>query len=135
VSETVIGAYPDAERAVAALAPRAAARRAAVLPRSAVDDEARLALRDAGIECLTTLDAGGPAEAAWLARELADAEGWMLADGAVAPRPPRVRGRGTWSAGTSYAWRLALSPPTVRSRGSTEPATTSPRSTCSGRAA
>jgi adenine phosphoribosyltransferase len=82
VSETVIGAYPDAERAVAALAPRAAARRAAVLPRSAVDDEARLALRDAGVECLTTLDAGGPAEAAWLARELADAEGWMLADGA-----------------------------------------------------
>ena len=82
MSEIVIGAYADAERAVAALGPRPAARRAAVLPRGAVGDEARVGLREAGIECLTTLDAGGPAEAAWLARELADAEGWTLADGA-----------------------------------------------------
>src|SRR5262249_45570354 len=82
VSEIVIGAYAHAEPAGAALAPRPAFRRAAVLPRGAVGDEGGVALRDAGIECLTTLDAGGPAEASWLARELADAEGWALADGA-----------------------------------------------------
>jgi adenine phosphoribosyltransferase len=77
-----IGAYPDAGRAVAALGSRAPARRAAVLPRDVMGDDARLALRDAGIECLTTLDGGGIADAAWLARELADTQGWRLAEGA-----------------------------------------------------
>ena len=80
----VIGAYADVERAVAALGGAAEARRAAVLPRDAVGDEARLALRDAGVECLTTLAGGGPSEAAWLARELAAAQGWRLADAAGA---------------------------------------------------
>jgi adenine phosphoribosyltransferase len=79
----VIGAYPDAGRAVGALGGDSGARRAAVLPRDAVDDDARLTLRDAGIECLTTLDGGGPADAAWLARELAESQGWRLAAGAA----------------------------------------------------
>jgi adenine phosphoribosyltransferase len=79
----VIGAYPDAGRAVVALGGDSGARRAAVLPRDAVDDDARLTLRDAGIECLTTLDGGGPADAAWLARELAESQGWRLAAGAA----------------------------------------------------
>ena len=82
-SPVIIGAYADATRAVAALGGRADARPAAVLPRGVVDDDARLALRDAGIECLTTLEGGGPAEAGWLARELADTQGWRLADGNV----------------------------------------------------
>lgn len=82
MSGVVIGAYADAAPAVAALSAAPEPRRAAVLPRSAVGDEARLALRDAGVECLTTLDGGGPADAAWLARELAEAQGWRLMDGA-----------------------------------------------------
>jgi len=68
----VIGAFADAEQAVAALGAGTIARRAAVLPRAAVSDGARLALRDAGIECLTTLEGGGLAEARGLARELAE---------------------------------------------------------------
>lgn len=79
--EVVIGAFADAEQAVAALAAGGGARPAAVLPRAAVSDSARLALRDAGIECLTTLDGGGLAEARGLARELAEVQGWRLADG------------------------------------------------------
>ena len=78
-------AYPDAGRAVVALGGESGARRAAVLPRDAVGDDARLALRDAGIECLTTLEGGGPADAAWLARELAESQGWRLAAGAPGP--------------------------------------------------
>lgn len=91
----VIGAYPDAGRAVAALGGESGARRAAVLPRDAVGDDARLALRDAGIECLTTLEGGRPADAAWLARELAESQGWRLADGAdgaTGPAPGDVVG-------------------------------------------
>jgi adenine phosphoribosyltransferase len=84
MSGVVIGAYADAARAVAALSATPEPRRAAVLPRSAVGDEARLALRDAGVECLTTLDGGGPVDAAWLAHELAEAQGWRLMDGAGA---------------------------------------------------
>ena len=84
MSGIVIGAYADAGHAVAALGAAPEPRRAAVLPRGAVGDEARLALRDAGVECLTTLDRGGPADAAWLARELAEAQGWRLIDGAGA---------------------------------------------------
>jgi adenine phosphoribosyltransferase len=78
----VIGAYPDAARAVAALGGVADARRAAALPRDAVGDEARLALRDAGIECLTTLEGGGLTDAVWLARELAESQDWRLTDAA-----------------------------------------------------
>ena len=126
----MIGAFADAERAVAALGGRADTRRAAVLPRAAVSDGARLALRDAGIECLTTLEGGGLAEARGLARELAEMQGWRLveggADGAAAAPPA------TWSAGTSCASR-APSPPTGRSPGSTTRASTSPRSICSAR--
>ncbi|HKZ05469.1 MAG TPA: phosphoribosyltransferase family protein [Methylomirabilota bacterium] len=86
MSGVVIGAYADAAHAVAALGGAAEPRRAAVLPRGAVGDGARLALRDAGIECLTTLEEGGPADAAWLARELAEAQGWRLMDGADGDR-------------------------------------------------
>ncbi len=84
VSDTppvVIGAFADAERAAATLGAGTGARRAAVLPRAAVSDGGRLALRDAGIECLTTLEGGGLAEARGLARELAEVQGWRLADG------------------------------------------------------
>jgi len=54
----VIGAYEDAASAVQALAHAGGKRPAAVLPRAAVDDEARLRLRRAQVECLTTLDGG-----------------------------------------------------------------------------
>lgn len=72
----VIGAHADAAAAVAALSPLPGRRRAAVLPRGAVDDQARVLLRRADIECLSTLDGGEIQAAEWLARELADAEGW-----------------------------------------------------------
>jgi len=79
----VVGAYADAAAAAAALPPLPRRRRAAVLPRAAVDDQARLLLRQADIECLSTLDGGDLRAAEWLARELAEAEGWEPAD----PRP------------------------------------------------
>jgi len=76
----VIGAWADAAQALSALDGVKADRRAAVLPRTGVGDEARLALRDAGLECVTTLDGGGLPEARSLARELADSQGWELLD-------------------------------------------------------
>jgi adenine phosphoribosyltransferase len=75
-----IGVYADARAAVAALSPAQGTRCAAVLPRAAVDDRARVLLRQADIECLSTLDGGGLADAAWLAQELAEAEGWAMAE-------------------------------------------------------
>jgi adenine phosphoribosyltransferase len=46
------------------------------------------------VECLTTLDGGGAADAAWLARELAESQGWRLAEGAAGEGggPPRDPG-------------------------------------------
>jgi len=52
-------------------ATRARQAPAAVLPRGAVDDEARLGLRKAQVECLTTLDGGDMDAARWLAATLA----------------------------------------------------------------
>jgi adenine/guanine phosphoribosyltransferase-like PRPP-binding protein len=80
VASVVIGAYEDAATAVADLAAASGKRRAAVLPRAAVDDEARVRLRQAQIECLTTLDGGDLSAARWLASTLAEAEGWEQAE-------------------------------------------------------
>ena len=76
----VVGAYEDAASAVEALAQVGGKRPAAVLPRGAVDDEARLRLRQAQVECLTTLDGGDMDAARWLAATLAQAQGWEPAD-------------------------------------------------------
>jgi adenine/guanine phosphoribosyltransferase-like PRPP-binding protein len=65
---------------VEALARAGGKRPAAVLPRGAVDDEARLRLRQAQVECLTTLDGGDMDAARWLAATLAQAQGWEPAD-------------------------------------------------------
>lgn len=81
----VIGAYGDAATAVAALAAARAERRAAVLPRASLDDQARLLLRQAQVECLSTLEGGDMAAAQWLAHELAEAEGWERADARPGP--------------------------------------------------
>jgi adenine phosphoribosyltransferase len=81
----VIGAYEDAAAAVEALAHAGGKRPAAVLPRAAVDDEARLRLRQAQVECLTTLDGGDVDAARWLAATLAQTQGWEPADSRRAP--------------------------------------------------
>ncbi|HSE04835.1 MAG TPA: phosphoribosyltransferase family protein [Methylomirabilota bacterium] len=86
MTPVVVGAYEDGAAAVAGLAAAGGKRRAAVLPRAAVDDEARVRLRQAQVECLTTLDGGDLAAARWLASTLAAAEGWETID--VAPPPP-----------------------------------------------
>ncbi len=80
-----IGAYADAPAAVEALSGIESGRRAAVLPRGAVDDQARVLLRRAEIECLSTLDGAGLEDARWLARELGESEGWAMADPPSAP--------------------------------------------------
>ncbi|HKW92440.1 MAG TPA: phosphoribosyltransferase family protein, partial [Methylomirabilota bacterium] len=49
------------------------------LPHAAVDDEARVRLRQAQVECLSTLEGGDLADARWLAATLAEAEGWERA--------------------------------------------------------
>jgi adenine/guanine phosphoribosyltransferase-like PRPP-binding protein len=85
MTDVVIGAYEDAAAALAGLASAGAARRAAVLPRPAVDDEARVRLRQAEVECLSTLDDGDLAAARRLADALAAAEGWERADAGAAP--------------------------------------------------
>jgi adenine phosphoribosyltransferase len=81
--EITIGGYTDAASAIAALGPVRGRRRAAVLPRSAVDDQARVLLRRSDIECLSTLDGRALGDARWLADTLAQSEGWELAS----PRP------------------------------------------------
>ncbi|MCI0545924.1 MAG: hypothetical protein L0027_01415 [Candidatus Rokubacteria bacterium] len=81
----VIGSYDTAQDAVAALAGVDAERRAAALPYAALDDAGRLLLRETEIECIATLEGESPADAAWLARELAEAQGWALTGGAAAP--------------------------------------------------
>jgi adenine phosphoribosyltransferase len=86
VTAVVVGAYPDAAAAVAALGSAGGKRRAAVLPRAAVDDEARVRLRRAQVECLSTLEGGDLRAARWLAATLAGAEGWEGGD--VAPAAP-----------------------------------------------
>ena len=85
MTAVVVGAYEDAAIAVAALAPAGGKRRAAVLPRAAVDDEARVRLRQAQVECLSTLDGGDLAAARRLAAALAEAEGWERVDTPPAP--------------------------------------------------
>jgi adenine/guanine phosphoribosyltransferase-like PRPP-binding protein len=97
VAAVIIGAYEDAATAVADLAAAGGKRRAAVLPRAAVDDEARVRLRQAQVECLSTLDGGDLAAAHWLASTLAEAEGWertepRSAPAAGAPAPGDVIG-------------------------------------------
>ncbi|MGH7373443.1 MAG: phosphoribosyltransferase family protein [Candidatus Rokuibacteriota bacterium] len=89
MASVVIGAYEDAATAVAELAAAGGKRRAAVLPRAAVDDEARVRLRQAQIECLSTLDGGDLSAARWLASTLAEAEGWEQAE----PRPASAAGQ------------------------------------------
>ena len=81
----VIGAYEDAAAAVEALAHTGGKRPAAVLPRAAVDDEARVRLRQAQVECLATLDGGDMDAARWLAATLAQSQGWEPADSRRAP--------------------------------------------------
>jgi adenine phosphoribosyltransferase len=85
VTAVIVGAYEDAAAALAALPPAGAQRRGAVLPRAAVDDEARVRLRQAQVECLSTLDGGDLAAARRLAATLAEAEGWERADAASSP--------------------------------------------------
>ena len=85
MAAVVIGAYEDAATAVADLAAAGGKRRAAVLPRAAVDDEARVRLRQAQIECLSTLDGGDLGAARWLASTLAEAEGWERTGPRLAP--------------------------------------------------
>lgn len=85
VTAVIVGAYEDAATAIAALGPAGAKRRAAVLPREAVDDEARVRLRQAQVECLSTLEGGDLSTARGLATALAEAEGWERADGAPSP--------------------------------------------------
>ena len=80
MAPVIVGAYPDAASAVDALGRAGDERAAAVLPRDAVDDEARLRLRQAQVECLTTLDGGDLAAARWLAATLAQAQSWEPAD-------------------------------------------------------
>ncbi|MGH7367719.1 MAG: phosphoribosyltransferase family protein [Candidatus Rokuibacteriota bacterium] len=82
MSAVVIGAYQDAATALAALASAGGKRPAAVLPRAAVDDEARVRLRRAQVECLSTLEGGDLPAARRLAVTLATAEGWERADSA-----------------------------------------------------
>jgi adenine phosphoribosyltransferase len=89
VTAVVVGAYPDAAAAVAALGSAGGKRRAAVLPRAAVDDEARVRLRQAQVECLSTLEGGDLRAARWLAATLAAAEGWE--GGEAVPAAPVVQ--------------------------------------------
>jgi adenine/guanine phosphoribosyltransferase-like PRPP-binding protein len=87
----LIGAYADAAAAIAGLGGVGGdRRRAAVLPQAAVDDQARVLLRRAAVECLGTLEGGDLASARWLARTLAETEGWELRDdgGAAAASSP-----------------------------------------------
>lgn len=86
MTAVVIGAYEDAAAAIAGLSSAGGKRPAAVLPRAAVDDEARVRLRRAQVECLSTLDGGDLAAARRLAVTLATAEGWERAD--PAPSTP-----------------------------------------------
>jgi hypothetical protein len=131
VTAVIVGAYEDAAAAIAALAPAGGKRRAAVLPRAAVDDEARVRLRQAQVECLSTLEGGDLPAARGLAAALAEAEGWERADGAASSagqsEPGDVIG---W-----YEVRIGsgASPPTGPSPGCTARAATSPRSICWGR--
>jgi adenine/guanine phosphoribosyltransferase-like PRPP-binding protein len=98
LAAVVIGAYEDAATAVADLAAAGDKRRAAVLPRAAVDDEARVRLRQAQIECLSTLDGGDLGAARWLASTLAEAEGWERTE----PRP--VPPAGATAPGDVIGW-------------------------------
>jgi len=92
VTAVIVGAYADAATAIAALATAGGKRSAAVLPRAAVDDEARVRLRQAQVECLSTLDGGDLTAARGLATALAEAEGWERADGASSPAGPSEPG-------------------------------------------
>ena len=90
MTAVIVGAYADAATAIAALAAAGGKRRAAVLPRAAVDDEARVRLRQAQVECLSTLDGGDLTAARGLATALAEAEGWERADRASSPAGPKT---------------------------------------------
>ena len=62
--------------------------RVAVLPRAAADAAARGRLREAGIECVTTLDGGDIHAAHRLAAELAAAQGWEASPSTSVSMPP-----------------------------------------------
>jgi adenine phosphoribosyltransferase len=80
-ADVAIGPYEDAAAAARGLAGVPAERRAAVLPRAALDDASRVLLREADLECITTLDGGTAADAEWLSHELVATLGWRHADG------------------------------------------------------
>jgi adenine/guanine phosphoribosyltransferase-like PRPP-binding protein len=88
----IAGAFADASAAVAELVWQPGDRRVAVLPRAALDERARTLLREADVECITTLAGESMEGAAWLCHELALTMGWRL-DDAMPPlpvdRPPR----------------------------------------------
>ena len=92
-----VGAFPDAQSAVDALPAVPGGRRAAVLPRSAVDDQARVLLRRADVECLSTLEGAGLDDARWLATQLSEAHDWTLAG-------PRASATGNVSPGDVIGW-------------------------------
>src|SRR5262245_11735951 len=71
-----LAACASADDALAVLDGVTDRRRAAVLPRAALDDQARVLLRGADVECITTLDGGGLDAARWLGSALAANAGW-----------------------------------------------------------
>ena len=86
---TIIGAYPDVADAITTLTGGPTDRLVAVLPHAAATDRPRTLLREARIECITTLAEAGRAGAEWLAQELAASQGWRMDDGGPAQDHPR----------------------------------------------
>jgi adenine/guanine phosphoribosyltransferase-like PRPP-binding protein len=85
--DAVLAACESADVALAALDGVSDRRRVAVVPRAALDDQARVLLRGADVECITTLDGGGLDAARWLAAELVANAGWTEV-GAGSPASP-----------------------------------------------
>jgi adenine phosphoribosyltransferase len=77
----IIGAFPDVAEAISSLSGSPADRLVAVLPHAAAGEPARQPLREARIECITTLAGQDLAGAEWLARELAARQGWGMDSG------------------------------------------------------
>ncbi len=78
---TIIGAYPDVADAITTLTGGPTDRLVAVLPHAAGTKRTRTLLREARIECITTLAEADLAGAEWLAQELAASQGWHMDDG------------------------------------------------------
>ncbi len=81
---TIIGAYPDVADAITTLTGGPTDRLVAVLPHAAGTKRTRTLLREARIECITTLAEADLAGAEWLAQELAASQGWHMDDGGPA---------------------------------------------------